>query len=212
MANPNPKPPARKRKKSISRHARGNKQKISNYSMDDARASLGLPADANHAQVLSNTLQYGPNPTLPRSPPKRVVKARLKQKQAENAVLSRDLDVAQHDLGVAQKDASHKAEKIKSLKQQVRDLSDALQVEKKKSRATVAKLIHDAEQIMCDACDIQSEAGKKMTAAELQLLSVKESGTRHMQAAQLKVSAEKQRSKLKLQEERRRSADYLDSG
>ena len=212
MGNPNPKLPTRKRNKSISRHARGNKQKISNYNMDEAHGSLGLPADANHAQVLSNTLQYGPNPSLPRSPPKSVVKARLKEQQAENEVLSRDLDVTQRDLGVAQKDASQKTEKIKSLKQQVRDLSGALQVEKKKSRATIAKLLQDAEQIMCDACDIENEADKKMTAAELQLSREQERGKRNVQAAQLKVSIEKQRSKLNLQEERRRSAAHLASG
>ena len=79
------------------------------------------------------------------------------------------MDVAQRDLGVAQKDASQKTEKIKSLKQQVRDLSGALQVEKKKSRATIAKLLQDAEQIMCDACDIENEADKKMTTAEMQI-------------------------------------------
>ena len=122
------------------------------------------------------------------------------------------MDVAQRDLGVAQKDASQKTEKIKSLKQQVRDLSGALQVEKKNSRATIAKLLQDAEQIMCDACDIENEADKKMTAAELQLSREQERGKHNVQAAQLKVSIEKQQSKLNLQEERRRSAAHLASG
>jgi hypothetical protein len=71
MANSNAKPPKRKFTKSTSRHARGNKQKTSNYNMADARASICLPANASFTQVYSHTLQFGTNPSLPRSSTKR---------------------------------------------------------------------------------------------------------------------------------------------
>eukprot|EP00956_Cyclotella_meneghiniana_P030815 scaffold78775_cov36-Cyclotella_meneghiniana.AAC.2 len=223
--NPNPKPPKRRRS-GISRHGRGKKQKISNYNMEEARANVGLPNSASFTQVLSRTLQSGPNPPPVRSPPKRVVKAKLKEKEAENEVLTRDLNVAQ-------KDATVKDQQIKTLKDQLRDLSQHLKTEKKKSRDTIAKLLAQAELIMSDACGVEKEAAKKLSAAELelskekqktaqqskkkiasielQLLREKEIAKQNVQAAELKVSMEKQRSKLQLQEERRKSAADLSS-
>ena len=212
MGNPNPTVPKRRRTKSISRHSRKKNKKTSNYDYDEARDSIGLPASASYSQVLSHTLQSGPNPPLPRSPPKHVVKAKLKEQQAENEVLSRDLDVAQRDLDAAQREVSQKAQKINNLKEQIRKLSQSLQDEKKKSRATIAQLLDDAEQIMSEACGVEHQADKKMSAAEQQVVREKERTKNNMQAAQQQVSLEKQRSKLKLQEERRRSASNLASG
>ena len=59
------------------------------------------------------------------------------------------------ELGLAQKNSTSKTQKIKRLKQQVSGLSHALQVEKKKSRVTIEKLLTDAEQIMCGVCGIE---------------------------------------------------------
>jgi hypothetical protein len=136
MPNSNPNPPKRK-KSGIGRNPKG-KQKRSSYDYNEARASLGLPADASFTQVLSRTLQTGPNPALPRSPPKRVVKAKLAEELEKNELLS-------HDRDVAMRAVQAKTRQISTLKQQVCALSDALQSERKKSRATIAKLLGDAE-------------------------------------------------------------------
>ena len=99
---------------------------------------------------LSRTLQTGPNPALPRSPPKRVVKAKLAEELEKNELLSRDSDVAMRAVQA-------KTRQISTLKQQVCALSDALQSERKKSRATVAKLLGDAEGVMARAFGIQAD-------------------------------------------------------
>ena len=125
----------------MSRHSRGGKQKRSSYDLNEAKQSIGLPAKATFQQVNSHTIRSAPNPSLPRSPPKKVVKARLAEEQAKNDSLS-------HEIEEVKKHASHKEQQIKTLKEQVHDLSTALQVEKKKSRSTIAKLLEDAERIM----------------------------------------------------------------
>jgi hypothetical protein len=109
-----------------------------------------LPADASFTQVLSRTLQTGPNPALPRSPPKRVVKAKLAEELEKKELLS-------HDRDVAMRAVQAKTRQISTLKQQVCALSDALQSERKKSRATVAKLLGDAEGVMARAFGIQAD-------------------------------------------------------
>ena len=154
MPNSNPKVPKRK-KSGISRIPRG-KQKRSSYNYHVAHASLGLPADASFTQVLSQTLQTGPNPAIPRSPPKKVVKAKLAEELKDRDVTMRAVQA--------------KTRQISTLKQQVRALSDALQSERKKLRATVAKLLDDAEGVMAKAFGIQAEADQKMSAAEQKLL------------------------------------------
>ena len=81
MANPNPKPPKRKKRGGFGHNPRGGNQKRTAYDMNEARASLGLPADATFTQVLSHTMLTGPNPPLPPSPLMKVVKARLAEEQ-----------------------------------------------------------------------------------------------------------------------------------
>ena len=165
MPNPNPKLPKRK-KSGIGRNPRG-KKKRSSYDYSEARASLGLPAKATFTQVLSHTMQTGPNPPQPRSPLKIEVKAKLAEEQKKNELLSKDMDVAKRE-------AATKARHISTLKAQVRALSEALQAERKKSRATVAKLLDDAEGVMAEACGIQSQADHKMSAAEQKLFEEKQ--------------------------------------
>ena len=75
---------------------------------------------------------------------------------------------------VAKREAATKARHISTLKAQVRALSEALQAERKKSRATVAKLLDDAEGVMAEACGIQSQADHKMSAAEQKLFEEKQ--------------------------------------
>ena len=159
MPNPNPKTPKRKKRGGHGRNPRGGNKKKTAYDMGEARASLGLPADASFTQVLSYTMQTAPNPPLPRSPLKKVVKARLAEELKKNELLSHDRDRAMTDI-------STKSRHISTLKQQVRALSDALQSERKKSRATIAKLLGDAEGVMAEACEIKSDAHQKMSAAE----------------------------------------------
>ena len=204
MANPNPKPPKRSRK-SLSRHSRGAKHKRSSYDLNEARDAIGLPANASFQQINSHTIRSAPNPSLPRSPPKKVVKARLAEVQAKNENLFEEIEQVKRV-------ATHKDQQIKSLKHQVHDLSTALQVEKKKSRSTVAKLLEDAERIMCEACDVEHEASKKMSTADMQISHEQLRAKQHIQQAEMKVSIEKQRSKLKMQDERRKSAAHLASG
>ena len=165
MPNPNPKLPKRK-KSGLGRNPRG-KQKRSSYDFQNARASLGLPEDATFTQVLRQTLQTGPNPRQPRSPLKTEVKAKLAEEQKKNEVLSKDRDVAM-------KEVASKTRHISTLKQQVRALSEALQSERKKSRATVSKLLEDAEGVMAEALGLQSQAGQKMSAAEQKLFEEKQ--------------------------------------
>ena len=195
MANPNPKPPKRSRK-SLSRHSRGAKHKRSSYDLNEARDAIGLPANASFQQINSHTIRSAPNPSLPRSPPKKVVKARLAEVQAENENLFEEIEQVKRV-------ATHKDQQIKSLK---------LQVEKKKSRSTVAKLLEDAERIMCEACDVEHEASKKMSSADMQVSHEQLQAKQHIQQAEMKVSIEKQRSKLNMQDERRKSAAHLASG
>ena len=159
MANPNPKLPKRKKRGGHGRNPRGGNQKKTTYDMGEARASLGLPADASFTQVLSHTMQNAPNPPPARSPLKKIVKARLAEELKKNELLSQDRDQAMMDIDT-------KSRHISTLKQQVRALSDALQSERKKSRATIAKLLDDAEGVMAEACDIKSDAHQKMSVAE----------------------------------------------
>lgn len=205
MANTNPRRPKRRKSSGLSRHSRGGKQKRSSYDLNEAKQSIGLPAKATFQQVNSHTIRSAPNPSLPRSPPKKVVKARLAEEQAKNDSLS-------HEIEEVKKHASHKEQQIKTLKEQVHDLSTALQVEKKKSRSTIAKLLEDAERIMSEACDVEDVASKKMSYAEMQVLDEKERAKQQVFEAEMKVSLEKQRSKLNMQEERRKNAAYLASG
>ena len=125
--------------------------------------------------------------------------------QAENLTLFEEIEEVK-------KVATHKDQQIKSLKHQVHDLSTALQEEKKKSRSTIAKLLDDAERIMCEACDVEHEASKKMSSADMQVSHEQFRAKQQIQQAEMKVSIEKQRSKLNMQDERRKSAAYLASG
>ena len=159
MPNPNPKPPKKRGNKSLSRHSRGSKAKRSSYDIAEARESLGLPATASFQEVNSHSMLTGPNPSLPRSPPKKVVKARLAEEIKKNEILSHKSDVSVREVHA-------KSRQIQNLKQQVRSLSEALQSERKKSRATVTKLLDDAELVMAEACGIQSESNEKMSSAE----------------------------------------------
>eukprot|EP00956_Cyclotella_meneghiniana_P033421 scaffold95984_cov36-Cyclotella_meneghiniana.AAC.1 len=138
--NSGAKPPKRKRRGGFGRNPRGGNKKRSSYDMNEARASLGLPSNATFTQVYSQSVQTGPNPTLPRSPPKKVVKARLKEAQEKNEELS-------HSLNQAQSNVELKTRQVANLKQQLRDMSRILQAEKKASRDTISKLLGDAEGI-----------------------------------------------------------------
>lgn len=205
MANPKPNKPKRKRTL-LNRHARGAKHKRSSYELNEARQAIGLPANSSFQKVNSHTIRSAPNPSLPRSPPKKVVKARLAKVQAENQTLF-------DEIKEVRKDSSHKEQQIKTLKEQLLDLwSAALQEEKKKSRSTIAKLLDDAERIMSEACDVEHVADKKISAASMVASKEVEKAKQNVQEAEMKVSIEKQRSKSKMQEERRKSASHLASG
>ena len=173
--NSGAKPPKRKRRGGFGRNPRGGNKKRSSYDMNEARASLGLPSNATFTQVYSQSVQTGPNPTLPRSPPKKVVKARLKEAQEKNEELS-------HSLNQAQSNVELKTRQVANLKQQLRDMSRILQAEKKASRDTISKLLGDAEGVMAEACGIQLEAEQTMSEAELKLFEEKERTRQSVQA------------------------------
>jgi hypothetical protein len=61
MANPNPKPPKRKKGTAYSRHASGKKNKQTSYNFEAAREELGVP-NANAQQIRSAALRTGDNP------------------------------------------------------------------------------------------------------------------------------------------------------
>ncbi len=129
MANPNPKPPRRKKGTAYSRHLSGKKNKQTNYDFQASWEELGVP-NANTQQIRLAALQTGDNPRAPKhtSPVKSVVKAQLTCEQNKNAKLEEGKERLEM--------------KVDSLKQQVRDFADALKVEKHKSRLAMAKILH----------------------------------------------------------------------
>jgi hypothetical protein len=154
MANPNPKPPKRKKRSSYSLKVSGANQKRSNYDYATARKELGsLNADAQ--QVMSAALQTGENPraTKGKIPVKQVVKAQLTHERNRNAKLKEGKEWLEM--------------KVDSLKQQVRDFADALKAEKHKSWLAMAKILDDEERMMADSIDDRAEINTKKSAAEL---------------------------------------------
>ena len=120
--NPNARPPKRRKSTAFSRKIRGGNKKRSSYGLVAARESLGLPPKANAQQIscavapsITNTID---NP----SPLKKEVKARLAEQVNKNLLLTKVVSEAQ-------KNVTQKTNQIQTLKQKVRDLSDALQVE-----------------------------------------------------------------------------------
>ena len=152
MANPNPKPPKRKRRSAYTRNIRGGNSgsnKRSTYNYAAAREELGMP-DANSQQLTSELLASGPNPRAPkgRSPLKRE-----KEKTITN------LEVG----------AERMEKKVSSPQQTIRDLSRALMDQKHKWRLTMAKLVEDAESMLANSIciDDRNQMDSKMSAAEL---------------------------------------------
>ena len=205
MGNPNAKPPKKRKATAYSRKIRGGNSKRSSFDYAGVRDLYGLDSDTNPQQVGFAIAPSSTNTRANPSPVKHVVKARLAEQVHQNALLSLDFDKAQ-------KNVTLKSQQIFSLKQQNRDLSRALQVEKKKSRETIAHLLADAERIMSDACDVELEAGRKMSAAEYQLSMERERLNCTKQSVDMKISLEKEKSKHNMQEERRRSAARLAAG
>jgi hypothetical protein len=176
MVNPNPKPPRRKKK--LGRHRLGNDRKESRFDHEAARASLRLPPTANAQEIASAaTMGDVENPTddsraIDRSPLKREYKAMLLEERAKNELL-----VAQAEK--AESTAAAKQRKISSLKEENKRLSEALRIEKEKSRLTVLELLDDAELVMSEANSIKLDADRKMSAAELALHKEKERQREH---------------------------------
>ena len=205
MGNPNAKPPKKRKASAFSRKIRGGNSKRSSFDYAGARDLCGLDSDANPQQVGFAIAPSTTNTRANPSPFKQVVKARLADQVNQNVLLSIDFDKAQ-------KNVTLKSQQILTLKQQNRELSRALQVEKKKSRATIAHLLADAERIMSDACDVELEAGRKMSAAEYQLSMERDRLNCTKQSVDMKISLEKEKSKHNMQQERRRSAARLAAG
>ena len=199
-------PPKKGKASAFSRKIWGGNKKRSSYDLVAARESLGLPCNANAQQIscavgapsITNTID---NP----SPLKKEVKARLAEQVNKNLLLTKVVSEAQ-------KNVTPKTNQIQILKQKVRDLSDALQVERKKSCDTISKLLSDAERIMSDACEIEFEADRKMNAAEQKVCMERDRTKSYKEAVEEKVSMEKEKSKRNMQEEQRRSAARLVSG
>ena len=203
--NPNARPPKRRKSTALSRKIRGGNKKRSSYDLVAARESLGLPPKANAQQISCAVAPSVTNTVDNPSPLKKEVKARLAEQVNKNLLLTKEVSEAQ-------KSVTHKTNQIQTLKQKVRDLSDALQIERKKSRDTIAKLLSDAERIMSDACEIESEADRKIHAAELKVCMERDRSKSFKEAVEEKVSMEKEKSKHNKQEEGRRSAARLVSG
>ena len=154
MANPNPKPPKRKKRSALSLRVRGSNKKRSSFNYNAAREELGVP-NANSQQITSAALSSGPNPQAPkgRSPTKREIKAQLAEK---------DSTINKLEVGVDRMER-----KVSSLQQTIRDLSRALKDEKEKSRLAMAKLLEDAEAMIDGAINNNADMDRKMSAAEL---------------------------------------------
>jgi hypothetical protein len=173
MANPNAKPP--KRKKSFSRNpkgAKGGKQKRSSYDFDAAREELGLSANANAQEIASRASAddvdpLNPLPPAVKSPLKKEYKAMLREEQEK----SRNLVAKAEN---AEMQVKAKERKILSLKDDNKQLAEALRMEKEKSRVTVLKLMNDAELIIQEAHGIVFDSEEKMSAKELSIQKEKE--------------------------------------
>jgi hypothetical protein len=178
MANPNPKPPKRKKGTAYSCHASGKKNKRTSYDLEAAREELGVP-NASRQQIRSAVLRTGDNSRAlkGKSPVKRVVKAQLTRERNKNA----KLEMGKERLEM----------KVDSLRQQVRDFAIALKDEKHKSRLAMAKILDDAESIMADSIDDRVELDTKMSAAELAV-------EKERQRAHDAVHDERQYSALKI--------------
>jgi hypothetical protein len=173
MANPNAKPP--KRKKTYSRNpqgAKGGKQKRSSYNFDAAREELGLSANANAQVIASRAIAddvdpLNPLPPAVKSPLKKEYKAMLREEREKSQNLAAKVENAEMQVKA-------KERKILSLKDDNKQLAEALRIEKEKSRVAVLKLMNDAELIIEEAHRIVFDAEEKMSAKELTIQKEKE--------------------------------------
>jgi hypothetical protein len=154
MPNPHPKQPKRKKRSVHSRGVRSGKRKRSGFDYNEAREELGLP-NANSQQIAAEFLQAGANARPPKgkSPPKHEIKKQLVEK---------DKQITKLQLGNERMER-----KMVSLKVRVRDLSQALMDEKKKSRLAMQQLLDDAESMLAESTMQRDDLDSKMSAAEL---------------------------------------------
>ena len=122
MPNPNARPPKKRRASAFSRKIRGGNKKRSSFDHVAARESLGLPRNANAQQIRCAVDPSNTNTVDNPSPLKKEVKARLAEQVNKNLLLTKVVSEAQ-------KNVTQQTNQIQTLKQKVRDLSDALQVE-----------------------------------------------------------------------------------
>ena len=170
MANPNAKPP--KRKKSHSRKVKGGNKKRSSYDYSAARESLGLPTNATaqeisfHATAGDRLNDVDATPA-DKSPLKKEYKAMLFEERAKNVEFTAKAEKAE-------KAVESKERKIFSLKDENKQLAATLREDREKSRLTINKLISDAELVIEQANEIKLDAEAKMSAAELSAYKQKE--------------------------------------
>jgi hypothetical protein len=169
MANPNAKPP--KRKKSHGRKVKGGNKKHTNYDYAAARETLALPANATsqeiaHHATLGDRLNDNAVPAI-KSPLKSEYKAMLMDERAKNEGLAAKAEKAV-------KAVAKKEHKILSLKDENKMLALALRDEREKSRLTILKLLDDAEIVISDANSMKSDAEQKMSVAELTVFNEQE--------------------------------------
>lgn len=91
----------------------------------------------------------------------------LLEERARNETLKMKMEESVQDLLVKQK-------KISTLKEEIRQLSDALRTEKEKSRLTILKLLDDVEDAIADSIDLKEDANRKMSSAEMAVFKEKE--------------------------------------
>ena len=173
MPNPNPKPPKRKKRSSISKYARGGNKRRTKYDYDAAREQIGQP-NANNQTIYARAIQSGPNAPSEKSPLKKEYKSMLKQKEEEvNDLLGEKKKMAEENAELRQ-NLNTKDSKIAAQKVTIQTLSQSLQQEKKKSRSTISKLMDEADMVMAEAHGVQSESEKKAAAVNVMIDRTKE--------------------------------------
>ena len=173
MPNPNPKPPKRKKRSSISKYARGGNTRRTTYDYDAAREQIGQP-NANNQTIYARAIQSGPNAPSEKSPLKSEYKSMLKQKEVEvTSLLDAKKKIADENSELRQSLTS-KDSKIAAQKCKINELTLLLQEEKKKSRSVIAKLMDDADLVMAEAHSVKAESNEKVAAVDAVIHRTKE--------------------------------------
>lgn len=111
---------------------------------------------ANHAQITQFATLTGPNPPAAKSPLESEYKAMLKRKVLEVETLLEEKEDILTENVVLKSGLDSRDMKISAQQQRIDELTSMLKMEKKKSRAVIAKLMTDADSIIAEANNIKA--------------------------------------------------------